>query len=358
MRPKQLGLSLIVVLCAGAAMVAGVGHEPIIPDLASSATFSVSTVANGDQNPYGVAFVPRNFAGGGLLSPGDILVSNFNNATNAQGTGTTITRITSGGQPSVFFQGPSGLGLTTALGVLSAGFVIVGNVPTDASGIVQQGGLMILDASGNVVESLTDSSLLDGPWDLAIHDDGDQARVFVANVLSGTVTRIDLEIPLGGTPVVLAETQIASRYSHRTDPSALVVGPTGLAYDAKADVLYVASTGDNEIFSIPGAAQSSTDAGMGNLVYQDNLHLHGPLGLVLAPNGDLIASNGDAVNPDPSQLNQLVEFTAVGQFVSEFTLDPGGAGAAFGIAAARFGKQVRFAAVDDNANTLKVWLVQ
>jgi len=106
MRPKQLGLSLIVVLCAGAAMVAGVGHEPIIPDLASSATFSVSTVANGDQNPYGVAFVPRNFAGGGLLSPGDILVSNFNNATNAQGTGTTITRITSGGQPSVFFQGP------------------------------------------------------------------------------------------------------------------------------------------------------------------------------------------------------------------------------------------------------------
>ena len=56
----------------------------------------VSTVAsNGDQNPYGVAFVPHGFPAGGPLSPGDILVSNFNNAGtsptgNIQGTGTTI----------------------------------------------------------------------------------------------------------------------------------------------------------------------------------------------------------------------------------------------------------------------------
>jgi hypothetical protein len=42
---------------------------------------SVSTIpANGDVNPYGVAFVPDNFqTGSGPLKHGDILVSNFNN---------------------------------------------------------------------------------------------------------------------------------------------------------------------------------------------------------------------------------------------------------------------------------------
>ena len=59
----------------------------------------VSTVPpNGDLNPYGVAFVPANFASGnGPLQPGDILVSNFNNSDNLQGTGTTIVRIPANG---------------------------------------------------------------------------------------------------------------------------------------------------------------------------------------------------------------------------------------------------------------------
>jgi hypothetical protein len=90
-----------------------------------------STVpANGDLNPYGVAFVPAEFPSGGRAQPGDILVSNFNNSTNAQGTGTTIVTVSPNGQTALFFQGTPPLGLTTALGVLKNGFVIVGNVPT------------------------------------------------------------------------------------------------------------------------------------------------------------------------------------------------------------------------------------
>jgi hypothetical protein len=102
----------------------------ILEQLPKSPEQMVSIVPpNGDQNPYGVAFVPPFFPGGGLLAPGDILVSNFNNGDNAQGTGTTIVKITPNGTPSVFFQGQTGLGLTTALGVLSAGYVLVGNTP-------------------------------------------------------------------------------------------------------------------------------------------------------------------------------------------------------------------------------------
>ena len=82
---------------------------------------TVSTVpANGDLNPYGVAFVPSGFPSGGLLTPGDILVSNFNNSTNLQGTGTTIVDISPSGSQSLFFQDSSAPGLDTALGVLKS----------------------------------------------------------------------------------------------------------------------------------------------------------------------------------------------------------------------------------------------
>ena len=89
----------------------------------------VSTVPpNGDVNPYGVAFVPKGFQSGtGPLRPGDILVSNFNNSMNLQGTGTTIVRVSASGAVSTFFTGTTGLGLSTALAVLQRGFVIVGN---------------------------------------------------------------------------------------------------------------------------------------------------------------------------------------------------------------------------------------
>jgi hypothetical protein len=82
-----------------------------ISQLSTAPSQAVSTVpANGDVNPYGVAFVPRGFAGAGVLRAGDALVSNFNNSSNLQGTGSTIVRITPGGLQSAFYQGPPGVG--------------------------------------------------------------------------------------------------------------------------------------------------------------------------------------------------------------------------------------------------------
>ena len=214
--------------------------------------------------------------------------------------------------------------------------------------------MLIIDHSGSLVTTLTDPNLLDGPWDLTVNDRGELAEVFVSNVLSGTVTRINLRIPKNGNPIVEGMTQIASGYGHACNAAAVVVGPTGLAYDAAKDILYVASTSDNVIFGVPHARKTAVDAGTGSLVYQDNVHLHGPLGLLLAPNGDLITANGDAVNPDPNQPSELVEFTPSGQFVAQFSVDPG-QGAAFGLAVHVSGDQIRFAAVEDATNVLDIW---
>ncbi|WP_449184611.1 hypothetical protein [Trinickia sp. YCB016] len=336
----------------------GVAHAGDITQLLPPPQVTSSTVPpNGDTNPYGVAFVPRGFPQFGTINAGDLLVSNFNNAQNLQGTGTTIVRIVPGGTPAVFFQGPMGLGLSTALGVLKAGFVLVGNVPTTDGtfATIQPGSLLVLDRTGNVVAQWTPATAgIDGPWDLTIWDQGNRAKIFVSNVLNGTVVRLDVTIDSNGVHLQRS-TQVASGYPFRGDKNALVVGPTGLAYDPQADVLYVASTVDNAIFAVYGAGNTQQESGKGVVIFADNKHLHGPLALALGPNGHLFTANGDAINADANNPSEITEFTVQGRFVAQYSVDPaeGGAfGLAFGQARDDF---VHFAAVDDNVPNITDW---
>lgn len=348
-RPDCDRLERRQMLDAGASFIS---QLPIAP----SASFS-TVPANGDLNPYGVAFVPKGFAEGGPLAPGDVLVSNFNSsANNFQGTGTTLVSVNPAtGSKSVFFTSPQP-GLDTALGVLKRGFVIVGNVPTTDGtfNTIGQGSLQILNRYGQLVTTLSDPKLLDGPWDLTVNDRGNTAQVFVSDVLDGAVTRIDLTVPERGNGIVVRDMiQIASGYSTHADPAAVVVGPTGLAFNPHTNTLYVASTADNEIFAVRNAGTTMKSMGTGSIVYQDPTHLHGPLGLAFAPDGNLLTANGDAptVNPDPNQPSEIVEFTPNGQFVGQISIDPA-EGAAFGLAVEKTGKAATLATVNDDLNTV------
>lgn len=91
-------LTLLLVTSAGIAQPNA--NEAFLP----GPVHTVSTIpSNGDVNPYGVAFICPGFqSGSGPLKPGDILVSNFNNSMNLQGTGTTIVRISAKGAQSLF----------------------------------------------------------------------------------------------------------------------------------------------------------------------------------------------------------------------------------------------------------------
>src|ERR1700730_16348166 len=136
-----VGVGVALLLLPAAVMAQG----PFLPGPVEV----VSTVPpNGDVNPYGVAFVPHGFPAGGALAAGDILVSNFNNSKNLQGTGTTIVQVpVAGGAPAVFFQGQGALGLSTALEVLLEGIVVVGNFPsTDGTcATATAGSLLVID---------------------------------------------------------------------------------------------------------------------------------------------------------------------------------------------------------------------
>ena len=369
-RPRPLAAALALA-CLGAAGIAtapaaAAAPGPFIGPFNTVQTLTSTVPKNGDVNPYGVAVAPVTQ---GLLTAGDVLVSNFNNHRNLQGTGSTIVEISpTTGNVTPFASlapnklpgaCPGGLGLTTALVALSSGFVIVGSLPTKngSSASMQAGCLIVLDSSGTPVETISGPPI-NGPWDMTAQDAGSTATLFVTNVLNGTVAaspnvvnggtvvRIGLSVPAAGPPAVTSETVIGTGLPERTDPSALVVGPTGLGLSSDG-TLYVADSVGNRIAAIPsalgvpGAITTVTSGGAVN----------DPLGLAIAPGGDILTTNGGDGN--------LVETTPAGKQVAGKMLDPSpappgpnGNGTLFGLAVAPDGSGVYF--VDDGTNTLNL----
>jgi hypothetical protein len=327
-----------------------------------------STVpGNGDLNPYGVAVVPRTT---GALVAGDILVSNFNNSANLQGTGTTIVQIAPNGTQALFAQinpatlpgpCPGGVGLTTALVALRSGWVIVGSLPTadGTAATAQAGCLLVLNSQGSVVETFSGGAI-NGPWDMTALDLGTFADLFVTNVLNGTVAgggqlvnqgtvlRIALAIAPGQMPGMVSSTIIGSGFPERTDPAALVIGPTGVGL-GEDGMLYVADSLDNRVAAIANAVGRHTTAGMGRTVAMGHA-LNDPLGLAIASDdGTILTTNGNDGN--------LVETSPDGEQIAVVQLDstgnPPGAGTLFGLAVTPSGNRVSF--VDDGSNTLSLF---
>jgi Secreted repeat of unknown function len=340
---------------------------PFLANLETVSKVASTVPANGDVNPYGLVFVPTSV---GKLQAGQMLVSNFNAKEGAkesgQGTGTTIVQVSTAGKVSLFAtidpkslpgSCPGGVGLTTALDILPGGYVVVGSLPTTngKSATAKYGCLIVLDSEGKAVETIA-SKNIQGPWDSTAKSEGSKTSLFVSNALNGgaakgihtidnsTVLRIELESGEHQTPKVLNETVIANGIPWIDSPEALVLGPTGLAL-ASNGTLYVASTDGSKILAISEAMTRTTPAAKGGTVLTEGSHLKEPLGMVLAPNGNIITSNGGDGN--------MVETTPAGQQVAVQTADKKtGAGTLFGLAVAPEGKGIYF--VDDGENMLNL----
>ena len=328
--------------------------------LPSTPTESVSVLpGNGDGQPVGVAIVPPGFTGNGVTKAGDILVSNANNK-GVPGLGSTVEEIvpatrTTPTTANLYFQGQGseGVGLTGAVGYLKGGFEIVGNLPkgdTSAKNLGQSL-LLLLDRNGNVTKDIEAPG---GPSGIAVHDEGKTAQIFISNVLDGSVTRIDVKV--GAFTVNIERTvTIATGYAHEANPSASWIGPSGLAYDAAKDTLFVASTADNTVYAIPHAGAVGKSHGTGTALIQDPAHLHGPFGLATGPEDTLLVSNSDLVNPDPAQPSTVVLYTREGQYLGEQSLSSTpGAISGISLATTR-GRTFTLAAADDATNTVDIY---
>lgn len=361
-RPLSASLLCLVVFTIGT--TARGDDKSFIGNFNTVDIMSSTVPSNGDVNPYGVARVPVTR---GSLVEGRYLISNFNDSGNFQGTGTTIVQIAPDGTFSLFAQidptkvpCPGGIGLTTALVALRSGFVIVGSLPTSNQGTVFSGAgcLIVLNSHGDVVETFSGHHI-NGPWDMTAVDSGFIAALFVTNVLNGTVDaggdvvnkgtviRLLLVIPDGHAPFLVDSTIVGSGFPERTDQAALVIGPTGVAFDDDTGNLYVADSLNNRIAVIPNALFRWHSAGIGFTVSEGGA-LNDPLGLALAPNHHILTANGDdgnIVETDPFSGKQVAV-----KLVDNTGGPPPGSGALFGLIAASDG--VYF--VDDASNTFNL----
>ena len=329
---------------------------------------------NGDLNPYAVVVAP---VSAGKIQKDDVLVTNFNNVSNLQGTGGTIIDYNPSSKKMTVFaslsqrlpQCPGGVGLGTAMTMLKSGWVIVGSTPsTDGTTRTKGDGcLIVLDSNGQFVTAWTGPNIND-PWgNMATIDKGTTATLFISmagfdvpgpdvrdpetgfpvTVNKATVLRIELSIPEGKPPSIASDTVVASGFGQRADRDAFLIGPTGLAL-ASDGTLYVSDALGNRIVAIPEATTRTTSAGTGRTVTQDGL-LKRPLAMAMTANGNLLvtnAKNGQVVEVDPRTGKQLyAQWIDTNQAQS-----PPGNGDLFGIAMTPDGKGFYY--VEDDVNTL------
>ena len=338
------------------------------------ATLTSTVTDNGDLNPYAVVVAP---VSAGKFQKDDVLVDNFNNISNLQGTGTTIvgfrpsTRDTYlfARQPQQRAQCPGGVVLTTAMTVLQTGWVIVGSTPSRDGTTATKGDgcLLVLDSQGNFVAAWSGPGIVD-PWgNMAVVDHGSTATLFVSMaglglpspavldpatslpvvVHKASVLRLDLTIAPGQPPTIASRTAVGSGFAQRADRDNFLLGPTGLALAADG-TLYVTDGLDNLIVAIPDALTRTDSAGTGRVVTQGGL-LSWPLAMVFSPQGHLLVCNGKdgrLVEVDPAAGKQIYA-----QWINtDQAQSPPGNGDLFGIALTPDRKGFYY--VMDDVNTL------
>ncbi len=370
-------VSTIVLVAFGAWMVPGgvaraEAPHGFLETVHRHVTLTSTVPENGDQNPYAIVVAPIS---AGKVQKDDVLIDNFNDLSNLQGTGSTVVDYNPATKKTTLFaavprhlpQCPGGIGLTTAMVMLKSGWLIVGSTPsTDGTAATKGAGcLLVLDANGKLVDTWAGPDI-NGPWgNMAVTDNGGTASLFVSMagfgvpgpqvldpktglpviVPKATVLRIDLTIADGKPPAIRSKTVVADGFGERADRDVFLIGPTGLAL-AQDGTLYVSDALENRIVAIPAATTRTSSAGTGREVTKGGLMLR-PLALLLLPNGHLLvcnAQNGKVVELDPVAGKQIyAQWVDTNQAQS-----PPGNGDLFGLALRPDGRGFYYVADDMN----------
>jgi len=349
---------LIAALCLLGLATAAHADAPrgFLESIHRHSTLTSTVTDNGDLNPYAIVVAP---VSAGKIHQDDVLVDNFNNISNLQGTGTTIVGYRPSTKETYLFeklphtlpQCPGGVGLTTAMTMLKTGWVIVGSTPSKDGTTATKGDccLLVFDPNGNLAQVWSGPTIND-PWgDMAVVDRGTTATLFISMagfglpgpdvldlatkvpvvVRKSTVLRLELTIPDGKPPVLTSQTVVGSGFAARADRDNFLLGPTGLAL-APDNTLYVTDGLDNVITAIPNATARTDSAGTGKIVTQGGL-LSWPLAMVFSPQGHLLVCNGKdgrLVEVDPLAGKQIYA-----QWINnDQAQSPPGNGDLFGIA--------------------------
>lgn len=310
----------------------------------------------GDTNPYGLAIVPSTVVnttpvtGSSLVvSPGDLIVCNFNSATTT-GMGTTVEDLKpmAGSKPVRIAQSASLQGCDALAVNPSKAFIWVAAYTANDNPVVEP--------NGTTTTAVTSSYKWDQPWGQIFGSPTpamgstatSPAAFYVSDAGDGSI----VQALVSASPATY--TKIITGFPVNVSTSYGILAPAGLTYDPSSDTLYVVSSDTNSVLAF--SAVSTYVAGSVNITFTPGSSSGGyypsataasfafsgpmashasvifsgsplnyPVSSALLYNGDLIVGNtGDnnMVELSPSTM------TAVGTK----SVDSGAAGAIFGIA--------------------------
>ena len=311
-----------------------------------------STVVGGEQNPYGLDVAKST---SDKVSAGDLVICDFNDAANVQGTGSTLLALhpVVGSKPTLLLKNPELLGCD-AIALSPGDESWAADFAANDNALVSGAGHLDIVLNGHPFAHPFGEAF--APFDGA----NGVAAFYTSNAGDGTLVRIN--ITKGGT---FTFTTIAHGFAVNGGAPGSILGPSGLQYDAKNDRLFIVDGTNNtvDVINHPSSVRSS-----GIFVSPDGKHfsgadgalarnvfagapLNGPISSALLPNGNLVIGN----TLDPNGKNIMVEITHTGKLLATRNVDTGVAGAIFGmVATGTSDANTRIFFNDDNANFLEV----
>lgn len=302
----------------------------------------------GQLNPYGLTVAPST---AGKFTKGDLAVCNFNAKSNVQGTGFTIVALhpVPGSKPTLVSSDKTLLGCDAlALG------------PADDiwAAAFQANDNPVLSASGKLEVNIKGKPFNRPFGQVFVQPKKGNPAFYASNAGDGAIIRINLASKF-------TYDVIATGFAVNHGKPGGILGPSGLAYNPKGDILYVVDGMTNTVVAFSNVSTIPA----GGIVVQPNgktfkgkfasrahlifggTPLNGPISSALFFNGNIVVGN----TLDPNGKNLLIEISPMGKLLDVLNVDKGAAGSLFGLVAT--GSSFANAKLyfnDDNDNNLQV----
>lgn len=307
---------------------------------------STSPSTPADVNPYGLD-VAKVTSGG--IDAGDLVVCDFNDPGNVQGTGTEIVALhpVVGSAPRLITKDHTLKGCN-ALAMAPNGSIWAAAFSANDNPIFTSGGTLI-------------SALSNGPWHHPFGEAFAPPHTFyVSNAQDGSIVRVS--VTAGPS---FSFTVIATGFPVNGGKPGSILSPSGLNYQSNGDILYIVDGQNDTLYAINnvsnvgangiavnanGQSFSGGSAASGQVVYTGP-PLNGPISSAILPGGNIALGN----TLDPDGQNLIVEVSPTGQLLNVKNVDTGPAGALFGmVATGTSAATTKLYFNDDNDNTVKV----
>ena len=328
------------------APAAAVNAQSILATLNTEQTIgSTSPSTPHDVNPYGLDIAK---VSAGMITAGDLVVCDFNDPGNVQGTGTEIVSLhpTVGAVPTLIaksntLQGCNAIAMAPNGKIWAAAFRANDNP--------------IFTSSGELVTALSN-----GPWHHPFGEafaGGAHPAFYVSNAADGSLVRVSVPD--------LTFTVIATGFPVNGGKPGSILSPSGLNYQSSGDILYVVDGTNNTLYAIDnvssvgangiavnasGTSFTGPSAADAHVIFSGP-PLNGPISSAILFNGNIAMGN----TLDPDGQNLIVEVSPSGQLLDVKNVDTGAAGALFGmVASGNSAATTKLYFNDDNDNTVKV----